>query len=178
MGNRVNIFLNYSSYFLIVVFFAVIQSVLLNKFIFFSPMLLLLPVIYFGKTRNFFEGIILSFIIGYIFHLHSAVNEIVSNFYFIFIFVFAKYLCSMFSVTEFINKIYYIFSCSMLYFVLLFFWNFTYTSASIWKMLFSGFLSSIVLSLIGVYIFNFFRFVDFKTKFKIYETIEEFKRVK
>lgn len=177
MGNRFYIYVNYFSYFIITILFTVIQSVVLNKYIFFSPILVLILVIYFSKTRNFFEGVIYSFVIGYIYHLNSSANEVVSNFYFIFVFIFAKYICSIFSLRKLINNIYFIFSSSIFYFALVSIWASIYTTASIWRMLCSGFLSSIILSLLGIWFFSFFNYIDIKTGLKVLESIEEYKGI-
>lgn len=175
MGNRYYIYLNYFLYFIFTILIAVIQSVFLNKFIFFAPMLFLTLIIYFGKTRKFFEGVIYSFLIGYIFHLNSSVNEVISNFYFVFVFILAKYLSSIFSLRKLLNNIYFIFTCSMFYFALVACWNSYYTSASILKILYSGFLSSIILSLVGIYFFNLYKLIDTKTGLKVEVSVEEYK---
>jgi cell shape-determining protein MreD len=173
MDKRYSKALNNLIYFFILIVFLVIQSSFFNRFINFFPLLFLLIVIYFSNTRNSYFGIIASFIIGYIYHLHSSSNEIVSNFFPILVFLFSKNISGLFILKKYHAKFLFISSSSFFYFLLIIIWNLYYSKIIVLNFLYRGILSSLILGLIGVFIFNLFEYIDIKTNILSIETVEE-----
>jgi len=172
VDKRYSTLINYFIFFLILIIFLVFQSVLFSKWLNFTPLLFLLIVIYFSNTRTMYFGIIVSFIIGYIYHLHSSSNVILSNFIPVFVFIFSKKISSLFILNKKTTKFLYISFCSLFYYFLLFLWNLYYLKLDLNNIILRGLFNSLILGLIGVFIFNFFEYIDIKTGLKSLDTVE------
>jgi len=173
MDKRYTTFINYLLYFFILIIFLVFQSVLFSKWLNFSPLLFLLIVIYFSKTKDLYIGIVLSFVVGYIYHLHSSSNVMLSNFLPICVFIFSKKISGLFILNKFHAKFLFISFSSLFYYFLLVLYNLYYSKLVISNLIFRGLINSIFLGLIGVLIFDLFEYIDIKTNLKSIDTVEE-----
>ena len=78
MRYQFSITLNFLVFIVAVLVFVVFQTTLFNMHLFsrFGPDLVLMVVIYFGLRREFVEGVVSSFVVGYIYHLHSGAESL------------------------------------------------------------------------------------------------------
>jgi len=158
----VNLFI----YFWIILFSVVIQTTLFNTYLFgrnIAPELLVILTIYFGLRRTFNEGLFSTFVIGYVFSIHSSSGSSIPLIFLI-TFIATQYSCAVFYIKNTKQVAIMIFGISYLFKILECIWLWWGDSnLSIGPVLGYGLINSFFNLILGLLLFKFFSWIDFKT---------------
>jgi rod shape-determining protein MreD len=165
MRNQLDITLNILLFLFTIFIFIIIQSTLLNNYVFqsFGPDLCLLMIIYIGIRRDFWEGLIVSFVISYIVSVNGSGLQMLFLIHYLLVFIVSRFVGLAIYMDSYKDHIAAGGCLTLFNKLIIVAWAHLAAVPSVGHFLFSGFISSLINAALAPLLFLLFNWMDIIT---------------
>lgn len=165
MKNQLDVTLNILLFLAVTLVFIVIQSTLLNYYIFksFGPDLCLLMIIYIGISRDFWEGIAVSFVISYIVSINGSGQHMLFLIHYLLVFIIARFVGLAIYMDSYKDHIAAGGCLTFINKLILAVWAYLASVPAVGHLVLAGFMSSAINAALAPLLFLLFKWMDIIT---------------